>query len=804
MNLSPRWKKLIGDLRGTQGRVGMMVGALAIGSFAIAAILGAYTILTREISRNYLGTHPASALIEVDRVDDALLNAMRAWPGVQAAEGGASLLAKVETRSGAWLPMLLFVVPDFEHARLNTFTPEQGAWPPPDGTVLLERSALPLTQARVGATLQLRAPGRSPLGLAISGLVHDPGLAPAWQEQTVYGYITPATLTMLAGGATPRLLKLGLGDATLGAPAIERAVAGIAGWLKQHGYAVGEIRIPPPRMHPHQTQMTAILAMLLVFSLMALALSAILTATMIGGLLAQQVRQIGVMKAIGARSWQIARIYLVLVMMLGAVALGLGVPAGAAAGRGFARAIAELLNLRLYSEAIPAWVYLVEIAVGLLLPLLAALAPIASAARITVREAISEFGVSRAAFGSNRVDALLARIRGIDRSLILALRNTFRRRARLALTLGLLAAAGAMFLTSLNVESAWERNLADAAADRHHDLELRLAEPADQQKVLSIVAAVPGVRTVEAWNILPAAVGRSDGLDIVRTYPDGGHGSFTLRSAPPSSALAGLTLLAGRWLKPGDTDAVVLNHMALALFPEARVGGSITLDLHGRQSTFTVIGIAREIITPAAAYTSPGAFARAAGLPGQVNGLRLVFGQHGAAAIASMAARVQRALEQGGVHTSVELAETRLDEALSGHVYILTFALLAMAVLMAGVGALGLMSAMGTSVLERTREFGIMRTIGGTSAAVLRNVIGEGVFIGVMSWAMAIVLSIPLSYGVGRLLGRLAFRFPLPLSVSAGAIGLWLLVIVVGAALSSAYPARQASRLTIRETLAYL
>jgi putative ABC transport system permease protein len=111
---------------------------------------------------------------------------------------------------------------------------------------------------------------------------------------------------------------------------------------------------------------------------------------------------------------------------------------------------------------------------------------------------------------------------------------------------------------------------------------------------------------------------------------------------------------------------------------------------------------------------------------------------------------------------------------------------------------------MSTSVIERTREFGIMRAIGAKTYTVLRNVISEGIFIGLMSWVLSCVLSIPLSLGVGYLIGNLAFRAPLPLILSPLGLGLWLLIIVVGSVAASAYPARKASSLTIRETLAYV
>jgi len=803
MTLRPRWRKLAGDLRNARGRLSMMVLAMAVGMFGIAAILSAYTILTREISRNYLGTNPASALIEVDRVTDELLDAVRHRPGIAHAEAGSSVWARIEGKPGEWMPLLLFVVKDFNSMQIGAFRRESGTWPPPEGSMLLERTALQLVDGKIGRHIRVQTPNGPEREIVVSGLVHDPGLAPSWQEQTAYGYITPSTLVFLGESGTLDTLKVTVSDPSPNVVAIERTVAGLAGWLKQQGHEIGEIRIPPPGKHPHQTQMQAILAMLLLFSLMALVLSAVLTASTIGGLLAQQVRQIGVMKAIGARSSQIAGIYLVLVVLLGSVAVMLGLPPGIAAGRAFARAIAALLNFTLYSEVVPGWVYLVQLLAGLLVPFSIALGPIRRATRITVREAINDYGTSLAASKSGRLDALLGKIRGMDRTFVLSIRNTFRRRGRLVLTLGLLSAAGAMFMTALNVRSAWERNLADAEADRRYDLEIRLNRPQPEGNVLAIIRAVPGVEKVEPWDIDPAAVNRSDGLEIARTYPDRGHGSFTLRSVPPDSRMVELTLLGGRWIQPGDIDAVVLNHMALALFPGVQVGDDIRITVHGRDAGFHVVGIAREIVTPAAAYASPEGFNRALGRPGRTNAVRVVMKEHDEKTIGVVKRGIERALAREKIGVKVDISETRLDRALSGHIYILVFALILMSLIMAVVGVLGLMSAMGTSVVERTREFGVMRAIGGRSRTVMRNVIGEGVFIGMMSWCIATVLSLPLSAGVGRLVGTLAFRFPLPLVLSPAAVFIWLAVISLGSAAASAYPARRATQLTVRETLAY-
>lgn len=803
MELSPRWRKLAGDLRNTRGRLSMMVLAMAVGMFGIATILSAYTILTREIGRNYLGTNPASALLELDQATDELVDAVRQRPGIANAEASSSVRARIEVKPGEWVPLLLFVVRDFDAMKIGTVRPESGAWPPPEGSMLLERTALPLVNGTIGRDIRVQTPNGPRRKIVVSGTVHDPGLAPSWQEQTAYGYVTPSTLALLGESGTLDTLKITVSDPSPEVFAIERTVAGLAGWLKGQGHAVGELRIPPPGRHPHQNQMKAILVMLLLFSVMALVLSAVLTATTIEGLLGQQVRQIGVMKAIGARSRQIAGIYLALVILLGGVAVALGVPPGIAAGRGFARAIAGLLNLTLFSEAVPGWVYLVQLLAGLFVPFVIALRPILRATRITVWEAINDYGTRPNAFNSNRLDALLGNIRGMDRTLLLSIRNTFRRRGRLVLTLGLLSAAGAVFMTALNVKSAWERNLAEAASDRRYDLEIRLNRSQPEGKVLGIIGGVPGVHKVESWNVDPAAANRPDGLEIARTYPDRGHGSFTLRSVPPGSRMVDLTLLGGRWLQPGDSDAVVLNHMALTLFPGVKPGDNINISVHGRQAGYHVVGIAREIVTPAAAYTSPEGFDRALGRSDRTNAVRVVMKGHDEKTIGAVKREIVLALERERIGVEVDISETRLASALSGHVFILIFALILMSAIMAVVGALGLMSAMGTSVIERTREFGVMRAIGGRSGTVMRNVMSEGVFIGLMSWCIAVVLSLPLSAAVGRLVGTLAFRLPLPLVPSPAAIFVWLTVISLGSMAASAYPARRASRLTVRETLAY-
>lgn len=805
MNLSVRWRKLIRDFYAVRGRVLMATTAIAVGIFAVAAISSAYAILTREIAHNYIATNPGSALIDLGAVDPATVAEVRARPEISAAEAGSVVTARVELRPNEWARMLLFVVPDFAQYDVNRVYPEAGAYPPPEGTILLEREALNFLGVSIGDSIRVETPTGERTTIRVSGTVHDPSLAPAGQEQTGYGYLTPATLARLGGSsAPPDTLKVVVREALHDQAKVDATVIGLARDLLAEGLAVHQIQLPPTGRHPHQTQMAALLGMFIVFAILALALSAVLTASMIDGLLAQQVRQIAVMKAIGARSSQIAGLYLAGILTIAVLGVVIGVPLGYLGGRALSEVVAQLLNFDIASHAVSPWLIAGLVAVGLFVPLGFAVIPIRRAARATVREALSDYSVSRDVFGGGALDKLLARVRGLDRTLILGIRNAFRRRGRLLLTLCLLGAAGGMFLASLSVQKAWTTFVDASARDRDYDLELRFDRPTDTRYVLTALGAVPGVARAEPWSITSAAGARPDGLVVVRSYPDGGHGILEFRSLPAPDRLAHLTLLEGASPSAGDNDSVLINQSAQRLLGGVRAGDEISLIVDDRPAVFRVAGVVRQIFALAAIYAPAAAYQRTTKTEGLTNAVRVTTTRHDRTSISNVAATAEAKLRAAGVRVTLSLSETQMGSAVDGHVRVLVVNLVLMAVLMAIVGLLGLASALGTAVSERTREFGIMRTIGGTKRVIVRNIVAEGVFTALLSVVLAITLGVPLAAGIGRLVGEMSFDLPLPLTLSMPALGVWLALASVGAALASLAPALRAARLTVRETLAHV
>jgi putative ABC transport system permease protein len=799
MIIDTRWLKMLRDVGDYGGRALALVVALTVGIFTVAAMLGAYGVVSREIVVNYARSSPASATLEVDAVTPEVLETARRFPGIAAAEARGVVEARAQV-GDEWMRMLLFVVDDFEAMRLNTFSRDSGAWPPADGGMLLERQAVAFLRTAQGRSVVVRTPHGAPRATPVLGVVHDTTLAPAWQEQTAYGYITRQTLADLGEPPVLQELRILLAGSPTDPALIDAKALALARALAAQGVVVHAIQAPPPGKHPHQGQILISLSMFLTFASLALLLSAILAAAVLNAILARQVREIGVMKALGARSGQIAVMYGLLLVVLGAVALVLGLPTGLFAAGRLARTMADTMNFTVTDTAIPAWVYGVMIGVGLLLPLLVSLPAILGASRRTVREALGAFGVS-GGFGARRFDRILAAFAGVPLPYRLALRNMFRRRGRLVLALVLLSTGGGVFVTALNVRDGWRVMADHVKTDRFYDADLLLTEPVATARIEAALAPVQGVRDFEIWSYTQTAFARPGRIDLQRTYPDRGHGGFPLYAVPPGTRMIRLPVMQGRWLVEGDLDAVVLTPTMMARIPNGKVGDQVLLSVAGRATAWRIVGVVLEV-GGGGAYVSQAGYERVSGSHDTGGDIRLI-AQPGAPEDRARVARAaERALDEAGIPVERSMPLDRLHVAMIGHVEVPVAMLVTASVLLALIGGLGLASMMTVTVLERTRELGVMRAIGARPGVILRVVVGEGVMIAIASWAVALLLSLPMTRAIDLVAAGM-FGAPLPFTLSLFAAGLWLGLVVIIAVAACAAPAARASRLPVREALAY-
>ncbi|MGD8501670.1 MAG: FtsX-like permease family protein, partial [Phycisphaerales bacterium] len=314
-----------------------------------------------------------------------------------------------------------------------------------------------------------------------------------------------------------------------------------------------------------------------------------------------------------------------------------------------------------------------------------------------------------------------------------------------------------------------------------------------KERLADVAKGVTGVARAEAWSGAWASL----------SLEEGGKRQAYLWGVPSGSAMFSPRIVEGRDFVPGDGRAILLN-TKIAEDEGIQIGDQIELAVGEGESIWTVVGLVlnlhnnqRENFVPLDALAwEIGSVNRGNILMVETDAHDLVTQQRVARDL-DLALTAYR-IDTDSVASAIEERET--DRSMfQGLVGIM----LSMAVMAAVVGSLGLASTMSINVVERGREIGVMRATGATSPAVAGIFIAEGVFVGVLSWFLAVPISYPGARFLSDAMGDSLIRIPLEFTYSVDGVGFWLLAVVVLSALASLWPALQATRVSVRESLAY-
>jgi len=264
--------------------------------------------------------------------------------------------------------------------------------------------------------------------------------------------------------------------------------------------------------------------------------------------------------------------------------------------------------------------------------------------------------------------------------------------------------------------------------------------------------------------------------------------------------------VAGRWLVPGDEKAMVISDTIYDFYPDLQPGDKLIIEITGnREEQWEVVGIYSfvSMLGDPMAYANFDYVADKLNLPNQANSFRIITEDTEGASLQRLIQNIDRQLaDKGYAVQSIQAGETQRESSSTGINTLIIFLLL-MAILIAFVGSIGLMGTMSINVLERTREIGVMRTIGAVDAVVMQSVIIEGLVIGLITWIIAIGLSYPISSVLLTIISQAMAGASFGLTLTPLGVFVWLGVVVVLSIIASVMPARDAARLTINEVLAY-
>lgn len=792
--LNLRWRKIYRDLWGNKARSLLAMLSIMVGVFAVGMIAGTQHILTRDLAMSYKAVNPDNATILAEPFDDELVEVVRRMPDVRAAAGRRVLNVRVQIGPDQWQNLLLIAIPDFTNIQINKVAPVEGAWPPATHELVVERAGLGSLNARIGDSLQIKLPNGTNRTLKLAGVAYDPTQAAPLFSGTVASYITFDTLEWLGEPHNYNQLQLVVDGDTPDREHIKRVATLVSAKVEKSGHKVDSTVLHTTGKHPLDDIVQAMIIVLSLLAVLTLFLSGLLVANILGALLTQQTRQIGVMKSIGGRTSQIGGMYIGMVLLFGAVALLGGIPLGIVGAFTLSRFVAGLINFNLTTLSIPPQVILLEIGVGLLVPIIAGSAPIIKGTQITIREAITSVGLSADGVGNGLLDRLFQRIRAFPRTLLLSIRNALRHKTRLLLTVITLTLAGSLFIAILSVRESMLSTLAEALTYDNYNVGIDFGRPYRVMQLEYEAKRFSGVQRVESWSL-----GGARRLLDDKTESD----NLFVYGIPAETTMIRPIVIQGRWLLPSDENAVVVNTEVLKDQPDIQIGATITLKIAGRKQLMRVVGLVKAVMAPRSIYINYPYYARITDTVGQASAIRVVIDQDDPL----IENQTRQAMERhfAAMKLGIQSTQTRSDrrEGNESRFNLVIMFLLIMAALLSFVGALGLAGMMSINVIERTREIGMMRAVGATTGAMLRVVIAEGISIGILSWPFSILVSLPLSHVLSDLLGSVIANAPFNYTFSFFSIFLWLAIVMLVAAVASLLPAWNAAQMTVRDALAY-
>jgi putative ABC transport system permease protein len=783
--MGARRRKVLADLVGNRSRSVLAMASLAVGIMAVGAMQLASTTVQSSFESSFLDANPPSAMLRTTGFEADLVDELVSHPAVDAVEGRRLAMVRVDAVSGP-IDVELVAMDDFAANAVARIDPRQGTWPPGDGEVVVERASVGELGSALDDVVRVHVPGGAELDLTVVGTAFD-----VWEMAPMLGgtpraYVSMATMHELTGSNLLDTIYF----RAVGEPLDrERALVATAAIrdevLTPAGVAIDVSEIREPAEHRGDRALSLMVTIMRLLSLLALVIAVALVANTVVALLAQQRRQVGVMKAVGATSGQLMLQYLAYVVSLGAGAFVVALPLSLMLGRFLAGFLAGMANFELEPLGIPWGPIAVELAIAVVLPVLAVLLVVHRTTQATVREAITDRGLTGAVRQGRRPLAM-------SRPTRLAQRNASRNPARLALTVITIGVCGAVVVGVFSTQVSFGRLTDQAAGYADYDVELALTDPVDVERAREALAGVDGVVGVEGWFRAQAFRLRPDGTE---------NENISMTGVAVASESIRPTITEGRWLDDGDEHAIVINTHFADEERDLVVGGEVLLDLGGRRRAWTVVGVSTTTLVGPVGYVPAHALAAELGVPHRTNlvAVRLTPGVEAAAAVAELDAAARAdGLPVGRVQTNAEL-RAAVGDLSNLFVGLLLF----VGAVLAVVAVIGVAGTMTLSVVEQTREIGVLRTLGASSWAVRKMLLVQGVAVAAIGGVVGVIASVPVALLLRSTLSNGLIDAPIPGGFSWPGVAMWLVLALVIGAIGAMRPARVASKLTIRETLAY-
>lgn len=775
------FRKVYRDLITRRVRSALTLLGVVVGVAGLVAIITTAQGFARAQRDAFESGSRADLSIFLNNAPESLIRVIERIPGVLAADLRLNQYARGRlTDGGPWQDIHYLGIRDFQSQVTDRLELVEGRWPL-EGEALIEPAAASRYGLASGDTIFYRDYSNRARPLTLSGLARLPTALSADITGLPYLFVSDQVVKEILD--TPGYNELVI---RLEPTASRQEISGaLIAALEQRQIPKGEPRFSDPANFVGKRELDTLFIVLYLFSGLGILLSGFLVANTLAALVAEAVREIGILKAVGATRWQVLGTFLLAAALYGLAGTAIGLIAGSSLGFALLRGLGRVASLSPPFRIEPLALMTGSV-VGLGVTLLGGAIPAWQASGITAKAALESQGVSRN-FGRSRLDRLARHLAALPPLFAMSLRNLLRRKGRTSVTLVVVALAVAALLSAQSTEYSLGRAIDDIFRTYRAQAFLQFGEPVTAREA-GALRRVAGVTEAEGWLLRNCTAG----LSSTRCW-----------SMPAGSTLYNPNLVAGHWLDPRDPLGVVISY-DLAVERGLMIGDRFPLRYRDSEREVAVRGIVVDNAIFLGSTIQSKVFVPIATFAPMT-------GNDSAADIFALSLLPQNQADQQRILDEIDrkLASLKPSSTLALREFetskeqtrILAVALQGMVILVGLVGAMGLVNTLALNVLERRREIGVLRALGTDNSQMGLLFLTEGMALGLFGW----LIGMGLGWAMGRLfvdaiataLFPIPYHFPLSFGFSS------LIFALLLSLASSLAPAFAAANIPTVEAIRY-
>ncbi|MGG4489366.1 FtsX-like permease family protein [Metabacillus idriensis] len=757
-----------------KGKAFLMIGAFLFCFISVGTLLNSNDLFEQLVQKSRQEASIAD-ITYYTGLFDKNIDFAASMPEVKIAEAKTQIRSRAKL-DGTYMNLQVQILPESPFA-INKME-KAGSSLPDDHEIWIEATTAGHTGLDSGEKMEIILPqNQKSTVLSVTKTVRDPSKIPAKYSGSGYGYLSAAAAKKLDIPLSKNMIHVVLEDGT----DRNEALRNIRKHLEDNGITVYRSEMSSDTFFMRETLMNTLFTILLLLGLFGSVLGFILIVHLFYRILSEDAYSLSIQKVTGAGTSHLWRQYALLIFVIGMTVSIISLPVISLFSRYLVSVLFEELN---FGSTITGWlspkVALTLVIFSFILPLAGAVFPVRRLISSPIGEGLMRSGQL------NMKKAGRSRRRFFHLSL-LSFRNLSAKKAQSIMNIVMLSFGGAVILACYSLHQSLQQEMNQTENFWQHDVEWSVKSPLPADEITSLAGKVEGIRAVEGWTKRNTEIITSSDQQNALLY-----------SLPASSDLIKPGTVNGSWLKASQPDGIVINTELVERLGPLKPGDTVKLRIGKDSREWKIAGIMKHSLTGPAVYMDQDAYQQ---WLGQESVNRLLAVKHKSESTRSLLAEGEQKLSSSGV--LIEGSETAEDitSRPKEMIGLIVWTIACTGILFAAVGTANLMIASSISIFERTKEIGILRSLGASNTRIYGLFIGESILTALLGWALACILSWPLSDLLGREIGDSLLHFSLQPGLSKeGSFLLLAASILIGAA-SGIVPVKRTLRKRINEIL---